>query len=260
MAKRKEVLLVKDVLKLGNMGDLVRVSPGFARNYLYPFGMAVPAEGAAKRQIEVLREKAAKSEAEREQGALKLKKSMEGMTIQIAARVSHEIELFGSIGTREIVAALAKGGVEVDGKQIHLHDKLRRLGVYQIEVRLHKNVPVSVKLEVVNSDPNAPSLQEALAAFAAGKAAKEKAQAEAAKAGGAAKDAEGADAKPEDGKEGKDAKAEKGEKGDKPAKGEKGDKSEKGEKSKKSDDAKSKDDGKAGKGSKPEGAKKTVKA
>jgi len=50
MAKRKEVLLVKDVLKLGNMGDVVRVSPGFARNYLYPFGMAVPAEGAAKRR------------------------------------------------------------------------------------------------------------------------------------------------------------------------------------------------------------------
>ena len=114
MAKRKEVLLVKDVLKLGNMGDVVRVSPGFARNYLYPFGMAVPAEGAAKRQIEVLREKAAKSEIEREGKAHGLKKSMEGMTIQVAARVAHELELFGSIVSKEIVTVLAKRGIELD--------------------------------------------------------------------------------------------------------------------------------------------------
>src|SRR3954471_7808455 len=187
MARRKEVLLVKDVLKLGNMGDIVRVSPGFARNYLYPFGMAVPVEGAAKRQIEVLREKAAKSETEREAKAIGLKKSMEGMTIQIAARVAHDIELFGSIGTREIVAALAKSGIEVDGKQIHLHDKLRRLGVYNVDIRLHKNVPVTVKLEIVNSDTNAPSLQEALANAAAEKAARDKAAADAKEKGGAEK-------------------------------------------------------------------------
>ena len=90
MARRKEVLLVKDVLKLGNMGDMVRVSPGYARNYLFPYGIAIPADGAAKRQIDVLREKAAKSEAEREVKALALKKTMEGMSIQIAARVAHD--------------------------------------------------------------------------------------------------------------------------------------------------------------------------
>jgi large subunit ribosomal protein L9 len=209
MAKRKEVLLVKDVLKLGNMGDIVRVSPGFARNYLFPYGMAIPAGGAAKRQIEVLREKAAKSEADREHKAVALKKSMEGMTIQIAARVAHDTELFGSIGIREIVAALAKSGIEVDSKQVHLHDKLRRLGAYNVEIRLHKNVPVTIKLEIVNSDPNAPSLDEALAASAQEKAERaEKGE------------------KPE-----KAEKAEKTEKGDKePAA--KGDKPEKGEKPK----------------------------
>jgi large subunit ribosomal protein L9 len=253
MARRKEVLLVKDVLKLGNMGDIVRVSPGFARNYLYPFGMAVPAEGAAKRQIEVLREKAAKSESDREQKALTLKKSMEGMTIQIAARVAHDIELFGSIGTREIVAALAKNGIEVDGKQIHLHDKLRRLGVYNVDIRLHKNVPVTIKLEIVNSDPNAPSLQEALAAAAAEKAARDKAAAEA-KAKGEKPAAEGAEkaeadakgGKPAEKAEGKDAK-----KGGKPEGGKK-------------DEKATKDEQKPGvkrEGGKSEaGAKKTVKA
>jgi large subunit ribosomal protein L9 len=95
MARRKEVLLVQDVLKLGNMGDVVRVSPGYARNYLFPYGMAIAADGAAKRQIDVLREKAAKSEVEREGKAKIQAKTMQGVSIQIAARVSHGNELFG---------------------------------------------------------------------------------------------------------------------------------------------------------------------
>lgn len=257
MAKRKEVLLIKDVLKLGNMGDIVRVSSGFARNYLYPFGMAVPAEGAAKRQIEVLRDKAAKSEAEREQKALAMKKTMEGMTIQVAARVAHELELFGSVGTKEITQALAKKGVVVDGKQVHLNDKIRRLGVYQVEVRLHKNVPITVKLEVVNSDPNAPSLQETLAQVAAEReaAAKRAAEAKAAgKAGGEAPAAEEAPAAAEAGKGKPDAKGEAKAAGakDKDAKGKPA-----------AEDAKpGKGDGKQGgskKEAKPDASKKTVK-
>ena len=116
----------------------------------------------------------------------------EGMSIQIAARVSHDNELFGSIGTKEIVAALAKSGVEVDGKQIHLHDKLKKLGKFQIDVRLHKNVAVQVTLEIVNSDPNAPTLSETLAAAGKDEAAAPEAKAE------------------------KPAKAEKGAKADKP--------------------------------------------
>ena len=164
MARRKEVLLVQDVLKLGNMGDMFRVSPGFARNYLFPYGIAIPADGAAKRQIDVLREKAAKSEAEREVKALALKKTMEGLSIQIAARVAHDDELFGSIGTKDIVTALAKSGIDVDGKQVHLNDKLKKLGKYQIELKLHRNVAVQITLEVINSDPNAPTLAETIAA------------------------------------------------------------------------------------------------
>ncbi len=273
MAKRKEVLLIKDVLKLGNMGDIVRVSSGFARNYLYPFGMAVPAEGAAKRQIEVLRDKAAKSEAEREQKAVAQKKTMEGMTVQVAARVAHEIELFGSIGTKEITAALAKKGVVIDGKQIHLHDKIRRLGVYQIEVRLHKSVPVSIKLEVINSDPNAPSLQETLAQVAADRqaAAQKAAEAKTADKGGekAAEGEPAAEAAAKGGKAGKDAdKAEKGEKAPADAEGKEGKKA-KGKHAKDEGQGKGKDkdgareahEGRPGKkdSAKADGAKKTVK-
>lgn len=172
MARRKEVLLVQDVLKLGNMGDIVRVSPGYARNYLFPYGYAIPADGAAKRQIDVLREKAAKSEAEREAKAAVQSKTIQGMTIQVAAKVAHDDELFGSIGAKEIVVALGKSGIELDTKQVHLHDKLRKLGRYQVEIGLHKKVVVTITVEVVNADPNAPSLDETLARIAAERAAK----------------------------------------------------------------------------------------
>ena len=226
MAKRTEVLLVKDVLKLGNMGDVVRVAPGYARNYLYPYGLAVHADGAAKRQIEVLREKAAKNESEREAKAQIQAKSVNGMNIQIAARVAQDDELFGSVGTKEIVAALGKAGVVVDGKQIHLTDRIRKLGRYQIEISLHKTVKVSVNLEVVNSDPNAPSLAETLALVAAKKAEKASKKDEKPAEGGEAKDGEG-----------KTEGTEPAAKAEKPAKGEKSEKSAKGDKNQKSEKA-----------------------
>ena len=202
MAKR-EILLVQDVLKLGNMGDVVKVAPGYARNFLFPERMAVPLVGAAKRQIEVLRERAAKSETEREQKAVALKKTMEGMTVQIAARVAHELELFGSIGTREICQALAKSGIEVDTKQVHLTDKIKRLGSYPVSVKLHKKVDVEIKIDIVNSDPNAPSIADILAAQAAARAAKQ-AEAEAKAKAGEGEDSANADSKPADKTEKKD--------------------------------------------------------
>ncbi len=246
MAKRTEVLLVQDVLKLGNMGDVVRVAPGYARNYLYPYGLAVHADGAAKRQIEVLREKAAKSEVEREAKAQAQAKTVNNSSIQIGQRVAQDDELFGSIGTKEIVTALAKVGITVDGKQVHLTDRIRKLGRYQIEVSLHKSVKVNINLEVVNSDPNAPSLAETLAAVAAKKAEREaakKAEKEAKASGAVAPEGE---AKAEEAKDDKKAdkpakseKAGKGEKakGEKPAKGEKSEKNEKPAKGDKADKA-----------------------
>ena len=219
MAKRTEVLLVKDVLKLGNMGDIVRVPPGYARNFLYPYGLAIHADGAAKRQIEVLREKAAKNETEREAKAQALAKTVNNTTVQIAQRVAQDDELFGSVGTKEIVAALAKAGVSVDGKMVHLTDRIRKLGRYAIEVSLHKTVKVTVNVEVVNSDPNAPSLADTLAAVAAKKAEREAAKK-------AEKEAKASGAAPAEG-EAKDEKAEKSEKSEKAEKPEKSEKSDK---------------------------------
>jgi large subunit ribosomal protein L9 len=226
MSKKQEVLLVQDVLKLGNMGDLVKVAPGFARNYLYPYQMAVPASQAHKRQVAVLREKAAKNEAEREGKAKSLQKTLVGLTVQVGAKVAHDDELFGSVGAKEIVAAIAaKAKVQLDLRQVHLTDRLRRLGRFDVEVSLHKNVPLTVKVEVVNSDPNAPSLDETLKALAASRAEREAAIKAAKEAAKAAKAEEGGAEAPA-----ADAAPAKAEKADKPAKGGKADKAEKTEK------------------------------
>lgn len=237
MAKRTEVLLVKDVLKLGNMGDVVRVAPGYARNHLYPYGLAIHADGAAKRQIEVLREKAAKNETDRAAKAQALAKTVNGATIQVSARVAQDDELFGSIGSKEILQALSKLNVVVDGKQIHLTERIRKLGRYEIDVSLHKGVTVTVNLEVLNSDPSAPSLNETLAAVAAKKAEKEAARKAEKDAKASAPAAEGDAAEAAE----KPAKAEKS---DKPAKAEKPGKGDKAEKSGKGNDKAAKAAGK----------------
>jgi large subunit ribosomal protein L9 len=129
MAKKQEVLLIQDVLKVGNMGDIVKVAPGFARNYLFPYAAAVPASQAHKRQVEVLRERAAKNESEREAKARVLLKSFTGLVVQIGAKLAHDDELFGSVGAKEIATAIsAKLKIDIDQKQIHLHDRFRRIG------------------------------------------------------------------------------------------------------------------------------------
>jgi len=163
MAKRFEVLLMQDVLKVGNMGDVVKVAPGFARNYLFPYELAIPVSMAHKRQVEVLRERASKNEVEREGKAGELKKKLLGLRLRLGARVVADGELFGSIGARDIVAEIAKLGFAVDTKQVHLGERFKKLGTYQVELKLHRTTSVDIVVEIYDSDPNS-SIGEAIAA------------------------------------------------------------------------------------------------
>lgn len=164
MAKTIEVLLTKPVLKLGSMGDIVAVKPGYARNYLLPQGLAMAASGAAKRQVEVLQEQARKLAMEQEGQAAALKKELDGVAIQIAAKVAHDDVLFGSVGIRDIVKSLSASGMNVDQRQVHLHESFKKLGKYEVLVKLHSNVEATITVEVVNDNPDGPGLDEALAA------------------------------------------------------------------------------------------------
>ena len=163
MGKNVDVLLKEDVLKLGSMGDIVSVRPGYARNFLIPYGHAIPASQAAKRQIELLREQAQKRQAELEGQALSQKKKIDGLSVQIAAKVSTGTALFGSVGTREIVAALAKSGYNIDPKQVHLHESFKSLGKYSVVIRLFKEVDATIEVEVVDADPQGTTMEEVIA-------------------------------------------------------------------------------------------------
>ena len=128
MGRPVEVLLKDNILKLGSMGDIVKVKPGYARNYLLPQGKAVLASSAAKRQVEVLRERAAAAEQVAIKDAEGLKKELNGLTVEIAARVAHDTTLFGSVGARDIVEAVAKSGIKLLPNQVHVHENFKQLG------------------------------------------------------------------------------------------------------------------------------------
>jgi len=132
-----EVLLLKDVPKLGNTGDIVRVADGYARNYLIPRQLAAPATEGARRQAELLR---AQEERKRERAARQaaaLAQRLDGMMITVRQRAGEQGRLYGSVTASDIAAALeAQHGVEVDRRRIVLDEPIRELGQYAVEVRL----------------------------------------------------------------------------------------------------------------------------
>ena len=147
MANTVEVILTDNILKLGNMGDLVKVKAGYARNYLLPYGKAIPADKAAKRQVAALQARAAEFEAEQAAVATKLKAELDGFKAQISAKVAHDTVLFGSVGARDIVKALTAGGFNITNNQVHIHENFKELGRFDVEIGLHKGVNATIKLK-----------------------------------------------------------------------------------------------------------------
>lgn len=163
MAHTVDVLLTKPVLKLGSMGEVVTVKAGYARNFLLPQGFAIQADRAAKRQVESLQAQARQLAQQQEARAAVLKKELDGMSLQIAAKVAHDSTLFGSVGIRDIVKALASNDISIDPRQVHLHENFKQLGSYPVAIRLHANVEATVTVEVVSDDPQGRGLDETLA-------------------------------------------------------------------------------------------------
>jgi len=151
-----KVILLQTVPKVGKEGTVANVADGYARNYLFPRGLAIVAD---KTQIEVLERRNARV-AERTAGeksaAEDLKTRLDGQTVRIEGKVNRgETKLFGAITSQDIVAAIqAQLGITVDRKQVALIDPIKRLGTYTVEADLHRDV--DAKLSVVVFDPNAP--------------------------------------------------------------------------------------------------------
>ena len=152
MGKALHVILQRDVVKLGKGGEVVKVSAGFARNYLLPQGFALPAsEGNVARfehQKKVAAERAAKLRGEAEGVAAKLR----ALELTIAATVGAEGKLYGSITHRDIEAALGARGFKVEKKKIHV-DAIRALGTYEVTAKLAPEVSATFKVNVIAGKP-----------------------------------------------------------------------------------------------------------
>jgi large subunit ribosomal protein L9 len=144
-----EVILREDVSNLGKSGELVKVKPGYARNYLLPRGLAYEATEGNKKRIQaeakarVTRQAAEKAEAEG------VAAKLSALAIRIAAKAGEENRLFGSITAQDIADALAQAGHPVDKRKIELEHPIKTLGFHAIPVRVHHEVQAEVKLTVV---------------------------------------------------------------------------------------------------------------
>ena len=144
-----EVILRQAVDNLGHPGDVVTVSPGFARNYLLPRGIAFAATEGNKKRISQEKARLEAAESERRSSAEDVAKRLEEVSITFSARVGDEGKLFGSVTTADIAQQLEAQGFAIEKRQIDLHDAIRTLGVFRVPVRLHADVKPEVKVWVI---------------------------------------------------------------------------------------------------------------
>jgi large subunit ribosomal protein L9 len=148
-----EVILTEHVPNLGEMGETVRVSDGYARNYLIPRKLAVSLYSASAKKIEHEMRAIRKREEKVRVKLQAVAKKMEDETVEIKARAGQEDKLFGSVTSANIAEALKEKGYEVDRKTVDLEEPIKRLGVYSVPVRLGSGVIADVKVWVVSDQP-----------------------------------------------------------------------------------------------------------
>ncbi len=144
-----EVILKEDVEHLGHRGDVVRVAPGFARNYLLPRKLALAVTAGNKRQIEHMKKVAAIRAAEEKAVAEQLAARVAAVVCVIARRVGETETLYGSVTSADIAEVLAAQGIEVDRRRIQLPEPIKTLGDHQVPIRLHRDVTAAITVQVV---------------------------------------------------------------------------------------------------------------
>jgi large subunit ribosomal protein L9 len=147
-----EVILREDIDKLGSRGQVVKVAPGFARNFLLPKRLAVPATDANKKIVEQERHAHLRREAKHLADAQDLAKLMSSVEITIAQKAGDNDQLFGSVTSRDIAEALEKQNYKIERRNIQLPDPIRTLGDHKVTIRLHREVPVEVTVHVVKEE------------------------------------------------------------------------------------------------------------
>ena len=147
-----EVILREHVENLGRRGDVVKVTPGYARNYLLPRKLALAVTEGNKRIIARERQVADAREAEDKQTAEALASRLAATELTIERRVGETEALYGSVTSADIAEALAAKGLEIEKRKIHLDEPIKAIGEFTVPVRLHRDVTAQVKLHVVKQE------------------------------------------------------------------------------------------------------------
>jgi large subunit ribosomal protein L9 len=148
-----EVILKEDVNKLGHRGDVVKVASGYGRNYLLPGKLAIEATVANKAVIEQMKASAIRKSAGEKDGAVAFGEQLNNAAVVFERKTSATGQLFGSVTSQDIAAALEEQGLKVDRRKIHLDDPLKTVGEYHVPVRIHREVTAHVQVTIKSDAP-----------------------------------------------------------------------------------------------------------
>ena len=146
-----EIILKQDIPTLGYKNDIINVKDGYSRNYLIPKGLAIQATESAKKIHSENQKQRAHKEEKIKNEALELAGKLEGLSLQIGAKTSSKGKIFGSVNNIQLAEALQKEGFEIDRKLISIiDDQIKNVGTYKASVKLHKEVSLNLKFEVIS--------------------------------------------------------------------------------------------------------------
>lgn len=153
-----EVVLLERVPKLGQMGDVVRVKPGFARNYLLPRKKALRATKENMAFFETQRKRLEAANLERKSEAEKVAEKIKDFSVVLLRQASESLQLYGSVGPRDVAQAATEAGVQITREQVNLDKAIKTLGLHEVEIVLHPEVSVAIKVNVARSAQEAEFL------------------------------------------------------------------------------------------------------
>jgi len=150
-----DIVLLERVPSLGQMGDVVKVKPGYARNYLLPQKKALRANKANLAQFEKQRAQLEATNLERRREAESVATKVDGMTVTLIRQAGDSGQLYGSVSVRDVAEAMQAGGVSVDRRQVQLGQPIKMLGLHTITVNLHPEVAIKVTANVARTEDEA---------------------------------------------------------------------------------------------------------
>lgn len=155
-----QVILTTNIRRLGGEGDIVKVRPGFARNFLIPSGNALPVTKFNMRQLDNLRKKRAEREAQEINKAQEIAKKLSKLQLSFTLKIGAESKAFGSVSSADIQTRLKEEGFELERRQVRIEKPIKSLGKYEVTINLHQDVIHTITIEVVTDAPAPVATQD----------------------------------------------------------------------------------------------------